>query len=179
MNIWNWWLFAVAFSGLMLDLGKEREPHSAQVRLSELQLLFGDLGKRVSFAPRGPLVLSPHLRTFRSGPGRVAQLSPAHASYMPTPGSRPPAGASHACWLLDHSDFRGPRHSHGHFKLLHPLPFHLFRLAEKLESLLALKVSEVEAVRPLWERERERMELDAEAGENQGQFGPGGAIAPP
>lgn len=52
VNIWNWWLFAVAFSGLMLDLGKEKERHSAQLRQSKLQLLFGDIVKRVHFAAR-------------------------------------------------------------------------------------------------------------------------------
>ena len=40
-------------------------------------------------------------------------------------------------------------HSHGHFKLLHPLPLGLLRLAEELEALLSLQVDQVEAVGPL------------------------------
>lgn len=47
--------------------------------------------------------------------------------------------------------------SHCHFKLLHPLPLHLLRLAEELEALLSLEVDEVEAVRPLREKTGELM----------------------
>lgn len=43
-----------------------------------------------------------------------------------------------------------PSHSHGHLELLHPLPLHVFCLAEELETLLPLKVNQVEAVGPLW-----------------------------
>lgn len=81
---------------------------------------------------------------------------------LPKAAAKAPAGTSQAQlprWpgLLVWGPGQLPRHSHGHLKLLHPLPFHLFRLAEKLEALLALKVSEVEAVRPLW---RERADGD-------------------
>lgn len=36
--------------------------------------------------------------------------------------------------------------SHCHFKLFHPLPLHLLRLAEELEALLSLEVDQVEAI---------------------------------
>lgn len=44
---------------------------------------------------------------------------------------------------------RCPLDSHGHLKLLHPLPLRVLRLAEELEALLALQVDQVEAVGPL------------------------------
>lgn len=44
--------------------------------------------------------------------------------------------------------------SHGHFKLLHPLPLHLLSLAEELEALFPLEVDQVEAIRPLQEEKR-------------------------
>jgi len=45
-------------------------------------------------------------------------------------------------------------HSHGHLKLLHPLPLGLLGLAEELEALLALQVDQVEAVGPLVDHNR-------------------------
>lgn len=42
------------------------------------------------------------------------------------------------------------QNSHGHLELLHPLPLHVFRLAEELEALLSLEVNQVEAIGPLW-----------------------------
>lgn len=41
------------------------------------------------------------------------------------------------------------RNSHGHLKLLHPLPLHVLRLAEELKALLSLEVNQVEAIGPL------------------------------
>lgn len=40
-------------------------------------------------------------------------------------------------------------YSHGHFKLLHPLPLCLLSFTKELEALLPLQVDQVEAVRPL------------------------------
>lgn len=45
---------------------------------------------------------------------------------------------------------RPAQNSHGHLELLHPLPLHVFRLAEELKALLSLEVNQVEAIGPLW-----------------------------
>lgn len=65
-------------------------------------------------------------------------------------------------WLARDTPLARPSqgHSHGHFKLLHPLALHLLRLAEELEALLALEVGEVEAVGPLWGGDDDRRRRD-------------------
>ncbi len=40
-------------------------------------------------------------------------------------------------------------YSHGHVKLLHPLPLRLLSFTKELEALLPLQVDQVETVRPL------------------------------
>jgi len=47
-------------------------------------------------------------------------------------------------------------YSHGHSKLLHPLPLRLLGFTKELEALLPLQVDQVEAVRPLETRQRVR-----------------------
>lgn len=50
---------------------------------------------------------------------------------------------------------RARPYSHGHFKLLHPLPLRLLGFTEELEALLPLQVDQVETIGPLGRRERE------------------------
>lgn len=43
-------------------------------------------------------------------------------------------------------------YSHGHLKLLHPLPLGFLSFTKELEALLPLQVDQVETIRPLWRK---------------------------
>lgn len=149
-------------AGLLLDFMGKQPCGFEQVTIQQPVGPGGSGSPRVHWAPDHPghsllCWTGARDRAWGAGCDRGTALVPGEV--VNQPGRRPGgAGVMEPVSVSGHAKpARGlpppppaPGDSHGHLELLHPLPLHVFRLAEKLEALLPLQVDEIEAIGPLW-----------------------------